>query len=208
MNAILFLALSSVSAAKKEKSDSDDGNLTAIGFSIIFWSNLEDLESYSFTSKISDFLKSNEVQRIFIYDVRRFPNFQKTIIDFSIIGKREARRQLINKSFFIENSFDKIGLNCTFLAPETIEYSSYAELTQYTFAALGGICSLFGFLMTFASYFRYCCNSAATQKPPRKKGFGMKEKTMFWIQQYLRPYLLTLRFCVSKRFIQLKIILA
>jgi hypothetical protein len=53
MIVILLLALSSVSSAKEEKSDSNHENLTAINFSMIFWSNLKDLEAYSFTSKQS-----------------------------------------------------------------------------------------------------------------------------------------------------------
>ena len=209
MIAILILGLSSVSSVKEETSDSSHENLTAINFSMIFWSNLKDLEAYSFTSKISDFLNSSAVQRIFIYDVRRFPDFPKTIVDFSIVGKKEARQQLIAKSTFIESSFGKSELNCTFFAPETIDYSSsYAILTQYTFAAVGGICSLFGLLLVlrFGSYF--CCNSEKTEKAPKRIAFGKKEKAMIWIQQYLRPYLLTLRFRVFKRHIHLPSILA
>ncbi len=207
MIAILLLTLSSVSSVNEEKIESkaefEIGNLTAINFSVIFWSDLEELETYSFTSKIYDFVNSSEIRRIFIYDVRRFPEFPKTIVDFSIVGKKEARSQLIEKSFFIENSFEKSGLNCTLFAPKTIDYSYLiANLTQYIFAAVGGICCILGFWTSFLC-FGICVSSNSPKTEKTQKGivFGKKEKTMFLIQQYLRPYLLTLRFSVFKSLI-------
>ena len=173
----------------------DYRNLSTISFSIIFWGNLTE-NLCNFPSAISSALDRDEdISRIFVYDVRRYPLFPKTIVDFSIVGKEEIKKELDEKGgATIEFEFRReFGLNSTFFAPkwEDPQIQLRPELAIYVVAGVGGLSWLAGIV----ALWMIPSELWPDEKRRRRGRFsrGTKQKITCFVNNYFRPLGMTLR---------------